>query len=79
MGHSMENHLAWVPTLSEWAHMLPFYSYVCSIEGSEILKQYSKRSRSKWAMKFVVVTQPENRAILTSAHIRPTVRPIMFR
>ena len=36
MGHSMENHLACVPTLSEWAHTLPFYSYMSSIEGFEM-------------------------------------------
>ena len=78
-GHSMENHLACVPTLSEWAHTLPFYSYINSIEGSEVLKRYLKRFRSKRAMKFVVATQPEIRAIRTSAHIRPTARPITLR
>ena len=78
-GHSMENHQAWVPSPSEWAHSLPFYSFMCSIEGSEILKRYLKRFRSKLAMKSVVATQPENRAIRISAHIRPTARPIKLR
>ena len=78
-GHSMENQTAWVPTPSEWAHTLPFYSYMNSIEGSEISKRYLKRFRNKRTMKLAVATQLENQPIWTSAHIRSAARPIMLR